>query len=109
MTPRTSPEDRALAIELLQALAKAADADALHAARMAFFESPLPLFTDPIGVPCPADDPDAGYGLTLGCPTTTDWASRVRTHADGHAPFRLTARMAHCDRLARAAWKSGAT
>lgn len=104
MSPQVSPEAREEAIRLLTALAAAKDADALAAARQAVLDAGLPFGQDPIGSPCPAEDPAAGYGLTLGCPSTKDWGSEVRRHVDGHGPLRLTARIQHCTRVARDGW-----
>ena len=104
MTPAPRPTAaeeatrRALASELLTALATARGSDAIHAARVALLRSGLSMMGDPIGVPCPADT-DPALGLTLGCPvTTTPVGDRI--HRFEHKSCRLTARIAHATRTA---------
>lgn len=101
--PRLTAEEltsrRALAVELLTALATARGEAAIHEARLALLHSGLSMMADPIGVPCPADT-DPTIGLTLGCPTTKTPAG-TRIHRHGHASCRLTARIAHATATAK--------
>lgn len=104
MTPAPRPTAaeeatrRAIASELLTALATARGSDAIHAARVALLRSGLSMMGDPIGVPCPADT-DPALALTLGCPATKG-PDGTRVHRDDHGLCRLTARIAHATRTA---------